>query len=105
MRRPLKLLLLLACLAAAWAIAGAGSASAMRWLCRPHASPNPCASGLDATVLSPSDAKLRTERTHAAARPPIDCFYVYPTVSDQTTPTANLHVDPQERAIARMQAA
>jgi len=41
----------------------------------------------------------------AASRPPIDCFYVYPTVSDQKTPNADLTVDPQEVSIARFQAA
>src|SRR5262249_14611640 len=34
-----------------------------------------------------------------------DCFYVYPTVSVQSTVNANLHVDPQERAVAVAQAA
>jgi hypothetical protein len=39
------------------------------------------------------------------AHPAIDCFYVYPTVSDQKTGNANLHVDPAERSIALYQAA
>ena len=37
--------------------------------------------------------------------PKIDCFYVYPTVSDQKGPNANLHIDPEERSIALYQAA
>jgi hypothetical protein len=37
--------------------------------------------------------------------PPIDCFYVYPTVSDQKGPNANLHIDPEEKSIALYQAA
>jgi hypothetical protein len=38
-------------------------------------------------------------------KPPIDCFYVYPTVSDQSTPLANLQIDPEERSVALYQAA
>ena len=37
--------------------------------------------------------------------PTFDCFYVYPTVSDQKTTLANRHVDPEERSIALYQAA
>ena len=40
-----------------------------------------------------------------AANPPIDCFYVYPTVSRQKGVNANLTIDPEERAVARAQAA
>ena len=41
----------------------------------------------------------------AAKAPKIDCFYVYPTVSDQPTANANLTIDPVERSIALYQAA
>ena len=41
----------------------------------------------------------------AARHPKIDCFYVYPTVSDQKTPNASLRIDPEERSIALYQAA
>ena len=37
--------------------------------------------------------------------PPIDCFYVYPTTSRQTTVNADLSIDPEERAAAAAQAA
>ena len=40
----------------------------------------------------------------SSQNPPIDCFYVYPTVSTQPTANANLHIDPQERAVAIAQA-
>jgi hypothetical protein len=75
-----------------------------KWLCRPGHSPNPCAGSLNATILSPTGAKLRTEKANVAKRAPIDCFYVYPTVSDQPTPNANLNIDPQVKAVARFQA-
>ena len=35
----------------------------------------------------------------------VDCFYVYPTISDQQTQNANLHIDPEERSIALYQVA
>ena len=76
-----------------------------KWLCRPGQSSNPCAGGLNATLLSPTRAKLRIEKTRVATNAPIDCFYVYPTVSDQPTPNANLNVDPEVKAVARFQAA
>ena len=40
-----------------------------------------------------------------AKHPKIDCFYVYPTVSDQMGPNATRSVDPELRSIALYQAA
>src|SRR5581483_3176324 len=73
------------------------------WLCRPGVVPDPCASPLDATVVAANGTRS-VEHDRAAPAPAIDCFYVYPTVSAQTTPIANLHVDPEETAIAINQA-
>jgi hypothetical protein len=56
------------------------------------------------TVIS-SDGSTTTESPSPAKDPPIDCFYVYPTVSGQETPNANLEIDPEQRAIAMNQAA
>jgi hypothetical protein len=39
-----------------------------------------------------------------AARPPIDCFYVYPTVSGQPGGNANLQIEASETFVARAQA-
>jgi Protein of unknown function (DUF3089) len=39
-----------------------------------------------------------------AASPTVDCFYVYPTVSDETTTNADLRVQPAEQAVAVAQA-
>ncbi len=46
------------------------------------------------TVVDPKPAK----------NPPIDCFYVYPTVSGQPGPNADLTIDPEETAVAETQA-
>src|ERR1019366_6745611 len=47
------------------------------WLCRPGMANNPCSGNLDTTVLE-ADGSTHVESAHAAADPPIDCFYVYP---------------------------
>jgi len=73
------------------------------WLCRPGLSDNPCTSNLTTTVVR-ANGTTYVRRTHPAENPPIDCFYVYPTVSTQPTANANLHIDPQERAVAIAQA-
>ena len=67
--------------------------------------PDPCAVSLSTTVYSPTLRPLRVEHPHAVRRPAVDCFYVYPTVSDQKTTLANLHIDPEERSIALYQVA
>ncbi len=75
------------------------------WLCKPGAHPDPCTPGLSTTAYSPQLKKLGVTHPKAVAKPKFDCFYVYPTVSDQKTTNANLHIDPEERSIALYQAA
>ena len=74
------------------------------WLCRPGLASNPCSGGLDATLIDASGAET-VEAAAPAADPPIDCFYVYPTVSRQKTINADLTIDPEIRAVAVAQAA
>jgi hypothetical protein len=98
----------LACalVAVAGACLFAGSASAKTtWLCRPGLSHNPCEVGLKTTLFTPAGKKLAVVRPKAVKHPKIDCFYVYPTVSDQKTLQANLNIDPEDRSIALYQAA
>jgi hypothetical protein len=75
------------------------------WLCRPGKEHNPCQAGLRTTLISPSGQRLGGKHPLHSRHRKIDCFYVYPTVSDQQTPNANLHIDPEERSIALYQAA
>jgi hypothetical protein len=86
-------------------IAAAPAGARTVWLCFPGKKPDPCTPGLSTTVYSPTLKRLRVEHPKAVKKPAIDCFYVYPTVSDQTTGNANLHIDPEERSIALYQAA
>jgi hypothetical protein len=81
-----------------------GASAKTVWLCKPGQQPDPCVAGLSTTVYSPTLKPLRVEHPARVAHPAIDCFYVYPTVSDQTTGNANLHIDPVERAVALRQA-
>ncbi len=73
------------------------------WLCRPGIARDPCTSNLTTSVV-PAKGATRIQRASPAANPPIDCFYVYPTVSRQPTTNANLQIDPEERSVAVMQA-
>ncbi|WP_157121131.1 DUF3089 domain-containing protein [Nocardia miyunensis] len=54
------------------------------WLCRPGQAGDPCGGGSGA---------------------PVDCFYVYPTVSLERTTNADLTIGPEERAVAADQVA
>ncbi len=78
-------------------------ASGTVWLCRPGQVGDPCTANLTTTVVA-ANGQRSTYRPAPASRPPIDCFYVYPTVSRQQTANANLQVDPQETAVAIDQA-
>jgi len=74
------------------------------WLCKPGIANDPCTGDLDATVVDATGNET-VEKRPVAVDPPVDCFYVYPTVSRQTTVNASLAIDPEERAVALAQAA
>jgi hypothetical protein len=69
------------------------------WLCKPGIANNPCEGNLDATRFD-SAGKAGLEKASPAADPPIDCFFVYPTVSRQKTVNADLAIDEEERGVA-----
>jgi hypothetical protein len=102
--RPRYLILLTALMLAAWVVPSTASGKTV-WLCRPGASPDPCTPGLSTTVYAPSLEAQRVVHPAAVRHPAIDCFYVYPTVSDQKTTFASFRIDPEERSIALYQAA
>ncbi len=81
------------------------SAAKTVWLCLPGQKNDPCSPSLTTTLLSATNQVLGTKTIQPVADPKIDCFYVYPTVSDQKTRQANLDIDPEERSIALYQAA
>jgi hypothetical protein len=87
------------------AVTAAGAAAKTVWLCRPGLAHDPCTPGLSTTVYSPTLQPLRVTHPRAPARRRFDCFYVYPTVSDERTTVADRRVEPEERSIALYQAA
>jgi len=91
--------LLLACVAAAMTAASA-DAKTTTWLCRPGLAHDPCTPNLTATVITGGRSTVERPRRNAS----VDCFYVYPTVSGQPGPEANLQIDAAERTVARVQA-
>jgi hypothetical protein len=104
MGRGLGLAALTAIAAGALCAASPGAAGAKTvWLCKPGKSPNPCRESLETTVVDSAGAS-HVERPRNARRPKFDCFYVYPTVSEQPGDNANKSIDPQQTAIARYQA-
>ena len=60
------------------------TASTRRWLCRPGRK-DACSVDRTTTVVA-ADGKLTREDWKADPNAPIDCFYVYPTVSADPTP-------------------
>lgn len=73
------------------------------WLCRPGRPTDACGrSDQDATVLK-ADGSTTLERFHADPEAPIDCVYVYPTVSTDPTPNASMMVERAEVAVVNQQ--
>jgi hypothetical protein len=69
------------------------------WLCRPGGT-GVCGEPLTSTVVSPADG-ARTRKTYAPGpAAPIDCFYVYPTVSQEPAGNADMAAAPEEQHAA-----
>jgi hypothetical protein len=73
------------------------------WLCRPGRA-DACAVNQDVTVIQ-ANGKRKIEKFKPAPAPQFDCFYVYPTVSNDPTPNSDLTPGPEELAVAASQAA
>lgn len=98
---------------AAAPVAGSGGAAAApstppadysvqdHWLCRPGRT-DACSADLNATVIA-ADGTLTPEPFVANPAAPIDCFYVYPTISNDTTPNSDLVAGDEERGVVAAQ--
>ena len=75
--------------------------SAATWLCRPGRQ-DACAIDLTTTVVS-ARGDLTREAWAADPHAPIDCFYVYPTISRDTTNHADMVAGEEERNVVRQQ--
>jgi len=80
-------------------------ADTANWLCRPDVDDDFCDESLDTTVIT-ADGTLEVEMFEPAEDAPIDCFYVYPTVSVDESDNSDLVPDPEtEGLVVRNQAA
>ena len=73
------------------------------WVCHPDTE-DVCDDGLDATVIE-EDGTLTEEPWQADPDAPIDCFYVYPTISADTTEYSDRQAGDEERFVTLNQAA
>ncbi|HEY1633101.1 MAG TPA: DUF3089 domain-containing protein [Rhizomicrobium sp.] len=73
------------------------------WLCRPGRK-DACASDQTATVVAPG-GKETVETWTADPNAPIDCFYVYPTVSTDPAPNSDMIAGPGENDVVVQQVA
>jgi Protein of unknown function (DUF3089) len=88
------------------ALGAAGSApAATKWLCGPGVAGDPCRPSLSTTRYDGWDTPAGRFTPRRGRNRGVDCFYVYPTVSNQPRRLATKRVDPEIRSIALYQAA
>jgi len=71
------------------------------WLCRPGRQ-DACEVDLSTTVVA-ANGKLTREDWAANPNAPIDCFYVYPTVSNDPAGNSDMIAGPEEKSVIRAQ--
>jgi hypothetical protein len=74
------------------------------WLCRPglQRERDACAVDMTTTVIA-ADGKLTRETWSANPNAPIDCFYVYPTVSNDPRGNSGMVPEAEEKRVAAVQ--
>lgn len=72
------------------------------WLCKPGKANNACDANIDATIIK-ADGSTRVEKFKADPNAPIDCFYVYPTVSLDPYSESDLIPGPEELNVVKSQ--
>jgi Protein of unknown function (DUF3089) len=109
-RRPLRAAVAAAAVAAlALGVAGSSGAGAgvphwKAWICFPNQRPDYCYVALPTTVISANGSR-RVVNVPVTSTPAFDCFYLYPTVSEQHRGNSTLKVEPAELDTAIIQAA
>jgi hypothetical protein len=104
------LLALAGALTFATALAGAAQAAPAAndyadpatWLCLPGRTADACAADQTATLVA-ADGTLTIQPFRRAADPAIDCFYVYPTVSNDKTPNSDMTANAEELSVIAVQ--
>lgn len=105
-RRNRVRLACLALVAAAVALIAPAAAQAEDtvWICKPGQADDLCAGTIDG-VSNPAPGQAAEPLPYKRpADAPVDCFYLYPTQSEQATPNANLDKDPPIRRVVVQQA-
>ncbi len=74
------------------------------WICHPGLSTDPCRR-IDTTVIKADGSRTVLGVKRAAVKPPVDCFYVYPTTSTDPPPNSDFNVDASEIDTVRAQVA
>lgn len=74
------------------------------WLCRPGEKSDPCASTRTATSVTATGAQSSFSTTPNPRAAKFDCFYVYPTVSAESSLNSDLAIQSAETDIAEGQA-
>jgi Protein of unknown function (DUF3089) len=87
--------------AASTAAAAVDYADPAVWLCRPDAR-DACTVSQDATIVA-VNGTLTREKFQPAKNPPIDCFYVYPTVSNGPGGNSDLTITGAEKSVVNTQ--
>ncbi|SNT21694.1 DUF3089 domain-containing protein [Rhodococcoides kyotonense] len=90
----------LAVVAATTGGVAAADVSPTVWLCKPGSVPNPCEGSQDTYV----DTSASVVPGPEPSDPPVDCFYVYPTVSLQPRANADQTVGVEQQFIVQQQA-
>nr|AYV61565.1 esterase [uncultured bacterium] len=72
------------------------------WLCRPGRTDDACAVDLTTTVVA-ANGTMTQETWAANPKAPIDCFYVYPTVSMDPATNSDMTAGNEERNVVRQQ--
>jgi hypothetical protein len=73
------------------------------WLCRPDQPTDVCSRSDQTAVVLRTDGSTSVEPFHADPKAPVDCFYVYPTVSLDPGGNATMHVGKEEIAVVNQQ--
>jgi pimeloyl-ACP methyl ester carboxylesterase len=90
--------------AIAFGLAASAANAKTIWLCNGARAHDLCRPSLTTTLLTNAGAAESVQHIKRT-KPRVDCFYVYPTVSDDKRANSDLSIDPEERSIALYQAA
>lgn len=108
LRRPWLALACLTLSVAALAVLAIAPAMAQAeettWICKPGQADDLCAGTIEGSTMPPPGQAPEPLGYTRPDDAPVDCFYLYPTQSDQAGPNANLDKDPPIRRVVVQQA-